>query len=164
MPAEVSSNLARFDGMRYAHRAKADTLFGAYERTREEGFGSEVKRRIAIGTYVLSHGYYDAYYLQAQRVRTLIVSDFTRAFEKVDAVVFPTTPSHAFKIGEKSSDPLAMYLEDIYTIQANLAGLPAISIPLGKVENLPVGIQFIGKRFGDYALLNFAKRFEAALA
>src|SRR3989338_2884723 len=164
MPAEVSSNLARFDGMRYAHRAKADTLFGAYERTREEGFGSEVKRRIAIGTYVLSLGYYDAYYLQAQRVRTLIVSDFTRAFEKVDAVVFPTTPSHAFKIGEKSSDPLAMYLEDIYTIQANLAGLPAISIPLGKVENLPVGIQFIGKRFGDYALLNFAKRFEAALA
>ena len=163
MPAEASSNLARFDGMRYAHRAKADTLFGAYERTREEGFGAEVKRRVAIGTYVLSHGYYDAYYLQAQRVRTLIVSDFARAFEKVDAVVFPTTPSHAFKIGEKSSDPLAMYLEDIYTIQANLAGLPAISIPLGKVSGLPVGIQFIGKRFGDYALLDLAKRYEEAI-
>ncbi len=169
MPAEVSSNLARFDGMRYSSREVGEKLFDEYKKTRAKGFGAEVKRRIAIGTYVLSHGYYDAYYLQAQKVRTLIAQDFERAFARVDAVVMPTAPSVAFKIGEKTKDPLTMYLEDIYTVPANLAGLPAISLPVGKIENpparagLPVGIQFVGKRFGDYALLNLAKTFESIL-
>ncbi|MBI2053079.1 MAG: Asp-tRNA(Asn)/Glu-tRNA(Gln) amidotransferase subunit GatA [Candidatus Ryanbacteria bacterium] len=163
MPAEVSSNLARFDGMRYGAREERDTLFDVYRKDRAKGFGLEVKRRIAIGTYVLSHGYYDAYYLQAQKVRTLIAEDFTEAFTKVDAIVAPTTPTLPFKFGEKTKDPLSMYLEDIYTVPANLAGLPAISLPLGKIENLPAGLQLIGKRRKDYVLLNLAKRYEKAL-
>ena len=164
MPAEASSNLARFDGMRYSSRAQGAALSEVYARTRASGFGAEVKRRIAIGTYVLSHGYYDAYYLQAQKVRTLIAYDFESAFARVDAVVMPTAPSVAFRLGEKSADPLSMYLEDIYTVPANLAGLPAISIPVGKSDNLPVGIQFVGKRFADYALLELAKKYEAVIA
>lgn len=164
MPAEVSSNLARFDGMRYGSRAKGETLFDVYRATRKEGFGAEVKRRIAIGTYVLSHGYYDAYYLQAQKVRTLIADDFRRAFEKVDVIAAPTSPILPFKFGEKTGDPLSMYLADIYTVPANLAGLPAISIPAGKVENLPVGLQLVGKQFKDYELLDAARMMEAALA
>jgi aspartyl-tRNA(Asn)/glutamyl-tRNA(Gln) amidotransferase subunit A len=164
MPAEVSSNLARFDGVRYGTREEGKTLFDVYKKTRARGFGAEVKRRIAIGTYVLSHGYYDAYYLQAQKVRTLIARDFATAFEKVDVIAAPTTPSTAFRFGEKTQDPLTMYLEDVYTVPVNLAGLPAISIPVGDVSGLPVGLQLIGKRFCDYALLDAAKRFEAALA
>ena len=164
MPAEVSSNLSRFDGVRYGTRADADSLFDMYARTRSGGFGAEVKRRIAVGTYVLSHGYYDAYYLQAQKVRTLIENDFASAFASVDVIATPTTPSTAFRFGEKTADPLSMYLEDIYTVPVNLAGLPALSLPVGKVGGLPVGLQLIGKRFGDYALLDIAKRFEAAIA
>ncbi len=164
MPAEVSSNLARFDGMRYAGRVEAKTLFEVYSKTKAAGFGSEVKRRIAIGTYVLSHGYYDAYYVRAQRVRTLISKAFDDAFRHVDAIALPTTPSVAFKLGEKSADPLAMYLEDIYTVPANLAGLPALSLPVGTSDNLPVGLQLVGKRFADYELLAIAKRFEEAIA
>ena len=164
MPAEVSSNLARFDGMRYGAHADADSLFDVYTRTRSAGFGTEVKRRIAIGTYVLSHGYYDAYYLQAQKVRTLIEHDFERAFASVDVIATPTTPSTAFRFGEKTADPMSMYLEDIYTVPVNLAGLPALSLPVGKVNGLPVGLQLIGKRFGDYALLDIAKKFEAVIA
>jgi len=164
MPAEVSSNLARFDGIRYGDRAEAKTLFEVYGKTKAAGFGREVKRRIAIGTYVLSHGYYDAYYLQAQRVRTLISKAFSDVFRTVDAIAMPTTPSVAFKLGEKLSDPLAMYLEDIYTVPANLAGLPALSLPVGTSDNLPVGLQLVGKRFADYELLAIAKRFEAAIA
>lgn len=163
MPAEVSSNLARFDGVRYGTRLEGDTLFDVYKKTRAAGFGKEVKRRIAIGTYVLSHGYYDAYYLQAQRVRAMIGEDFDRAFKKVDAILTPTAPTVAFKFGEKTHDPLSMYLEDIYTVPANLAGLPAISIPAGAINNLPVGIQLIGKRFEDNELLACAKLYENAL-
>lgn len=164
MFAESSSNLARFDGVRYGARIEGDNLFDVYKNTRGAGFGTEVKRRIAIGTFVLSHGYYDAYYLQAQRVRTLISQDFQKAFESVDVIATPTTPTLPFKLGEKISDPLTLYLEDIYTVSVNLAGLPALSLPVGKVGGLPVGLQLIGKRFGDYALLDIAKRFEAAIA
>jgi len=164
MPAEVSSNLARFDGIRYSSRSGGDTLFDVYKNTREEGFGTEVKRRIAIGTYVLSHGYYDAYYLQAQRVRTLITKDFEEVFKKVDVIVTPTAPNLPFKFGEKTENPLSMYLEDVYTVPVNLAGLPAISIPAGVIDTLPVGIQFIGKRFHDYELLWCARQYETALS
>lgn len=163
MPAEVSSNLARFDGIRYSSRAEGKTLFDVYKNTREVGFGPEVKRRIAIGTYVLSHGYYDEYYLQAQRVRTLIARDFEEVFKKVDVVIAPTSPILPFKFGEKTTDPLSMYLADIYTVPVNLAGLPAISIPVGQVDNLPVGLQLIGKRFRDYELLHSARMYESAL-
>lgn len=164
MPAEVSSNLARFDGIRYGARSDGSTLFDVYARTRAAGFGTEVKRRIAIGTYVLSHGYYDAYYLQAQRVRSLIIRDFEKAFEKVDSIATPTTPALPWKFGEKSADPLSMYLEDIYTVSVNLAGLPGISIPVGRVGKLPVGLQLIGKRFADHALLDAARKYEEAIA
>ena len=164
MPAEVSSNLARFDGIRYSARIEGDTLFDVYKNTREEGFGPEVKRRIAVGTYVLSHGYYDAYYLQAQRVRTLITKDFEEVFKKVDVIITPTAPNLPFKFGEKPENPLSMYLEDVYTVPVNLAGLPAISIPAGVVDTLPVGVQFIGKRFHDYELLWCARQYETALA
>lgn len=164
MFAESSSNLSRFDGMRYGFRGKGQTLSEVYKNTRGEGFGTEVKRRIAIGTFVLSHGYYDAYYVQAQRVRTLISRDFQNAFETVDIIATPTTPTLPFKIGEKISDPLTLYLEDIYTVSVNLAGLPALSVPVGKIGNLPVGLQLIGKRFGDYQLLDIAKKYEAAIA
>ena len=165
--AEASANLARFDGVRYGHRAKnpAD-LLDHYKRTREEGFGSEVKRRIILGTYVLSSGYYDAYYLRAQKVRTLIRRDFTDAFGKVDALVCPTSPDLAFKIGERVNDPLRMYLADIFTIAANLAGICGISVPCGLVEeegrDLPVGLQFLGKPLDESRLLGIADAYEQA--
>lgn len=160
-PAECSSNLARYDGVRYGYRCKdPKDLFDLYTRSRSEGFGSEVKRRIMIGTYVLSAGYYDAYYLKAQRVRRLIRDDFTEAFKKVDVILSPTTPTPAFKIGEKANDPLSMYLSDIYTIAVNLAGLPAISLPAGFVNGLPIGMQLIGNLFGEAKILNAAHQFQ----
>ncbi|MDP4879128.1 MAG: Asp-tRNA(Asn)/Glu-tRNA(Gln) amidotransferase subunit GatA [Opitutales bacterium] len=162
--AEASSNLARFDGVRYTHRSEeskdAMTLF---TKSRGEGFGDEVKRRIILGTYVLSSGYYDAYYLRAQKVRRLILSDFEKAFEQVDAILTPTSPTPAFKRGERADDPLAMYLSDIYTISVNLAGLPAISIPSGFTESgLPIGLQVIGKAFGEADMFAVANAFEKA--
>ena len=162
-PAEASSNLARFDGARYGHRAEGvKTLEEMYKRSRGEGFGAEVQRRIMIGTYVLSHGYYDAYYLKAQKVRRLIYDDFRRAFEAVDVVLGPTTPAPAFKLGDKADDPVAMYLNDIYTIAANLAGLPAMSVPCGLVDGLPVGMQLIGNFFEEGRLLNAAHQYQQA--
>jgi len=160
-PAECSSNLARYDGVRYGYRCKdpAD-LEDLYKRSRSEGFGAEVKRRIMIGTYALSAGYYDAYYLKAQKVRRLIRDDFVAAFKKVDVILSPTSPTPAFKIGEKVSDPISMYLSDIYTIAANLAGLPGISIPAGFVNQLPIGMQLIGNLFGEAKLLNIAHQFQ----
>ena len=163
--AEASANLARFDGVRYGHRAEGVTdLNDHYGRTREEGFGPEVKRRIILGTYVLSSGYYDAYYLRAQKVRTLIRQDFARAFEKVDAIISPTSPEPAFKIGERSDDPLKMYLADIFTIAANLAGICGVSIPCGFAQvdgkNLPIGLQLIGKPFDETNLLKIAHAYE----
>jgi len=160
--AEASSNLARYDGVLYSHRsAEAKDAVSLYFKSRAEGFGDEVKRRIILGTYVLSSGYYDAYYLRAQKVRTLIRQDFETAFEQVDAIVTPVTPTTAFKFGEKATDPLAMYLSDIYTISTNLAGLPALSIPCGQDENkLPIGLHLIGKPFDEAALLGYARLFE----
>jgi aspartyl-tRNA(Asn)/glutamyl-tRNA(Gln) amidotransferase subunit A len=163
--AEASANLARFDGVRYGKRADAPKdLMDLYLRTREEGFGSEVKRRIILGTYVLSSGYYDAYYLRAQKVRTLIRRDFEAAYEKVDAIVCPTSPDVAFPIGERTSDPLKMYLADIFTIAANLAGICGLSVPCGFVEEggskLPVGLQFLGKAFDETRLLGIADAYE----
>ncbi len=163
--AEASANLARFDGVRYGHRAADATgLLDHYGRTRAEGFGPEVKRRIILGTYVLSSGYYDAFYLRAQKVRTLIRRDFTAAFEKVDALICPTTPEVAFKAGDRSDDPLKMYLADIFTIAANLAGLPGISIPCGFAETdgkkLPIGLQLLGKPFQEAQLLQIAHAYE----
>ena len=153
-PAECSSNLARFDGVRFGHRCENPRdLADLYERSRGEGFGPEVKRRIMTGTYVLSAGYYDAYYLKAQKVRQLIARDFARAFEQVDVLMGPTTPTPAFPIGAKTSDPITMYLNDIYTVGANLAGLPAISVPCGLVDGLPVGLQLIGPHFSEGRLL-----------
>ena len=165
--AEASANLARFDGVRYGHRTKdASGLLDQYGRTREEGFGSEVKRRIILGTYVLSSGYYDAYYLRAQKVRTLIRDDFTRAFEKVDAIICPTSPEVAFKVGDRSDDPLKMYLADIFTIAANLAGICGISLPCGFAEmdgrKLPVGLQLLGKPFAETQLFGIADAYEQA--
>ncbi len=160
-PAEASSNLARFDGVRYGYRCeKPENLADLYRRSRGEGFGREVQRRIMIGAYVLSHGYYDAYYLQAQKVRQLIAQDFERAFGQVDLVIGPTTQAPAFRLGEKTADPVAMYLNDIYTIAANLAGLPALSMPCGLVEGLPVGVQLIGPRFGEARLLSAAHAYQ----
>src|ERR1700761_2317671 len=160
-PAECSSNLARFDGVRFGHRCKDPRdLMDLYKRSRGEGFGAEVKRRIMTGTYVLSAGYYDAYYLKAQKVRRLIAADFERAFGEVDVVIGPATPTPAFEIGAKTSDPVTMYLNDIYTIGANLAGLPAMSIPCGFVEGLPVGLQIIGPHFSEEKLLNVAHVFQ----
>jgi len=162
-PAEASSNLARFDGVRYGHRAEGvKTLEELYKRSRGEGFGAEVQRRIMIGTYVLSHGYYDAYYLKAQKVRRLICNDFKRAFEKVDVVLGPTAQNVAFKLGDKTSDPVAMYLNDIYTIAANLAGIPAMSLPGGFVNGLPVGVQLMGNYFDEARLLNVAHQYQLA--
>jgi aspartyl-tRNA(Asn)/glutamyl-tRNA(Gln) amidotransferase subunit A len=162
-PAECSSNLARFDGVRYGHRCQQPRdLKDLYERSRAEGFGAEVKRRIMTGTYVLSAGYYDAYYLKAQRVRQLITDDFARAFGVVDVLIGPTTPTAAFELGAKTSDPVTMYLNDIYTIGANLAGLPAMSIPCGFVNGLPVGLQLIGAHFAEERLLNVAHRYQLA--
>lgn len=160
--AEASSNLARFDGVRYGFRAEnADELREMYMKTREEGFGEEVKRRIMLGTYVLSSGYYDAYYAKAQRVRTLLKQDFENAFEKCDAILTPTSPTTAFKFGEKSDDPLAMYLSDIYTASANLGSNPGISIPCGlSSKNLPIGLQLVGKNWSEDVLLNLANVYE----
>ncbi|HEV7984925.1 MAG TPA: Asp-tRNA(Asn)/Glu-tRNA(Gln) amidotransferase subunit GatA [Steroidobacteraceae bacterium] len=160
-PAECSSNLARFDGVRYGYRCDSPRdLLDLYQRSRGEGFGAEVKRRIMTGTYVLSAGYYDAYYLKAQRVRALISADFERAFHEVDVVIGPTTPTPAFELGAKTSDPVTMYLNDIYTIGANLAGLPAISVPCGLVQGLPVGLQIIGPHFAEPRLFNVAHRYQ----
>jgi aspartyl-tRNA(Asn)/glutamyl-tRNA(Gln) amidotransferase subunit A len=162
--AEASSNLARYDGVRYGFRAEeAPELRQMYRRTRDEGFGAEVKRRVMLGTYVLSSGYYDAYYLKAQRVRALIEQDFARAFASCDAIVTPTSPTTAFRLGEKTDDPLAMYLNDIYTVTANLAGVPAISVPCGlSPEGLPVGMQLVGPHWSEPALLRFADAYERA--
>ena len=164
--AEASSNLARFDGVRYGYRARdARTLSEMYRRTRDEGFGAEVKRRIMLGTYALSAGYYDAYYLKAQKVRTLIARDFEEAFSKVDAIVTPTCPTAAFKLGEKAEDPLAMYLADIYTVTADLAGIPGISIPCGQTSgNLPIGLQILGRHFDEATILSVAHAYEQSVA
>ena len=156
-PAEASSNLARYDGVKYGYRAKGENLIDMYEKTRSEGFGAEVQRRIMIGTYVLSSGYYDAYYLKAQKVRKLIKNDFDEAYKKVDAILTPSTPSSAFKIGEKTNDPVSMYLNDIFTVPVNLAGLPGISIPAGHdTKGYPLGLQIIGKAFDEQNILNIA--------
>lgn len=164
-PSEASSNLARFDGVRYGHRtSRAADLYEMYVRTRSEGFGPEVKRRIMIGTYALSAGYYEAYYAQAQRTRTLISRDFARAFERFDFLISPTSPTVAFKVGERVADPLAMYLSDLCTIPVNLAGLPAVSIPAGFSAGLPVGLQLIGPHFSEKGLLNAAHAVEQRLA
>jgi len=162
--AEASANLARFDGVRYGHRARGvKTLQEMYRRSRDEGFGAEVKRRIMLGTYDLSAGYYDAYYLKAQKVRTLLTRDFDEAFRKVDAIVTPTCPTAAFRLGEKSNDPLAMYLADIYTVTADLAGIPGISVPCGETrEKLPIGLQILGKHFGEATILRVAHAYEQA--
>ncbi|MBI5740896.1 MAG: Asp-tRNA(Asn)/Glu-tRNA(Gln) amidotransferase subunit GatA [Nitrospirae bacterium] len=159
--SEASSNLARYDGVKYGLRVEGKDLIDMYMNTRKEGFGAEVKRRIILGTYALSSGYYDAYYLKAQQVRTLIKQDFEKAFEAVDVIVTPTTPTPAFKIGEKSDDPLQMYLADIFTISVNLAGVPGISVPCGFTSrNLPVGLQIIGKHFDEEAILKVAYAYE----
>jgi len=166
--AEASANLARYDGVRYGFRsADSSTLAGMYRNTRGEGFGAEVKRRIMLGTYVLSHGYYDAYYLKAQRVRALIARDFTNAFQSVDAVVAPVSPFPAFRIGEKVNDPVSMYLSDIYTITGSLAGIPCMSVPCGTTSacgtgetGLPVGLQILCNHFGEQKMFRLAHAFE----
>ncbi|MEO0436996.1 MAG: Asp-tRNA(Asn)/Glu-tRNA(Gln) amidotransferase subunit GatA [Pseudomonadota bacterium] len=160
-PAEASTNLARYDGVRYGHRcANPGDLEDLYTRSREEGFGDEVQQRILVGTYALSSGYYDAFYKKAQQVRRLIADDFASAFEQVDVIAGPTTPSVAFPVGEKSNDPTAMYLEDIYTLAANLAGIPAMSIPCGFSEGLPVGMQLLGQHFDEMRLLALAHQYQ----
>ncbi len=162
-PAEASTNLSRFDGVRYGHRCSdPKDLHDLYTRTREEGFGDEVKRRILVGTYALSAGYYDAYYKKAQQVRRLIQQDYLDCFKQVDIIAGPTTPGPAFALGAKSNDPLAMYLEDVYTLAVNLAGLPGMSVPAGFVDNKPVGLQLIGQHFDEARLLNVAHRFQQA--
>ena len=162
-PAEASSNLARYDGVRFGLRVPGDTLDEMYANTRAAGFGAEVKRRIMIGTYVLSAGYYDAYYLKAQKVRALIARDFEQAFEKVDLLLAPTAPTPAFALGEKMDDPIAMYLNDVFTVPASLAGLPAISIPAGlNSDGLPLGLQLIGKPFDEMTVLRAAGVLETA--
>ncbi len=160
-PAECSSNLSRFDGVRYGHRSnKSTNLEDLYRNSRSEGFGKEVKRRILVGTYALSAGYYDAYYLKAQKVRNLIARDFNDAYKEVDLILGPTTPDIAFKIGEKMNDPIAMYLSDVYTVSTNLAGLPAISIPMGFKENMPLGLQIIGKHFDEENILRISHLYQ----
>ena len=167
-PAEASSNLARYDGVRYGYRASLESdgrINDLYKITRSEGFGDEVKRRIMIGTYVLSSGYYDAYYLKAQKIRRLIKNDFDEAYKSVDAILTPSTPSSAFKIGDKTDDPVSMYLNDIFTVPVNLSGLPAISIPAGKDKNnYPLGLQLIGKAFEEQNLLNISYSMEKELS
>ncbi len=163
-PAEASSNLARYDGVRYGQRVKGNDLIDMYEKTRSEGFGDEVKRRILIGTYVLSSGYYDAYYIKAQKIRSLIKSDYVEAFKKVDAILTPSTPSTAFEIANEPSDPVQNYLNDIFTVPVNLAGLPGISIPYANDENnLPIGLQLITNSFEEQKLLNVAKNIEETI-
>jgi len=162
-PAEASSNLARYDGVRYGARVDGEDLIDMYERTRAAGFGAEVKRRIMIGTYVLSAGYYDAYYLRAQKIRALILRDFTQAFAKVDAILTPTAPSAAFGLGEKMDDPVTMYLNDVFTVPASLAGVPAMSVPAGlNAEGLPLGLQIIGKHFDEETVFSVAAAIERA--
>jgi aspartyl-tRNA(Asn)/glutamyl-tRNA(Gln) amidotransferase subunit A len=161
--AEASSNLARYDGVRYGLRVPGATLIEMYRKTRERGFGPEVKRRIMLGTYVLSSGYYDAYYLRAQKVRSLIARDFSDAFQSVDAIITPTSPTAAFKLGEKTSDPLQMYLADIYTVTGDLAGIPGISVPCGTTKaGLPIGLQILGPHFSESCILQLARAFENA--
>jgi aspartyl-tRNA(Asn)/glutamyl-tRNA(Gln) amidotransferase subunit A len=162
--AEASANLARYDGVRYGHRASGvTTLSEMYRRSRDEGFGAEVKRRIMLGTYALSAGYYDAYYLKAQKVRTLLAQDFKEAFRTVDAIITPTAPTAAFRLGEKSDDPLAMYLADIYTVTADLVGIPGISVPCGETkEKLPIGLQILGRHFDESTVLRVAHGYEQA--
>nr|NIQ96115.1 Asp-tRNA(Asn)/Glu-tRNA(Gln) amidotransferase GatCAB subunit A [Desulfuromonadales bacterium] len=162
-PAECSSNLSRMDGVRFGYRCEdPKNLEDLYKRSRGEGFGAEVKRRIMVGTYALSSGYYDAYYLKAQQLRQLISDDFKKAFEQVDVIMGPTAPTPAFNLGEKSDDPVAMYLADIYTIAVNLAGLPGMSVPCGFVEGRPVGLQIIGNYFDEARLLNVAHKYQQA--
>ncbi|HYM72780.1 MAG TPA: Asp-tRNA(Asn)/Glu-tRNA(Gln) amidotransferase subunit GatA [Stellaceae bacterium] len=161
-PAEASSNLARYDGVRFGLRVEGDSLDDMYEKTRAAGFGAEVRRRVLIGTYVLSAGYYDAYYLKAQKVRMLIARDFAAAFERCDCILTPTTPSAAFAIGEKSDDPVAMYLNDVFTVPADLAGLPAVSVPAGLSEGLPLGLQIIGRAFDEETVLRVGAVLERA--
>ena len=160
--AEASSNLARYDGIRYTSRSeRSENAIDVYAKSRGEGFGEEVKRRCILGAYGLSSGYYDAYYLRAQKTRTLIRNDFDKAFEEVDAILTPTSPTPAFKFGEKSEDPISMYLSDIYTISTNLAGLPGISVPCGfSKEGLPIGMQIIGKAFEEEKLLSVANAYD----
>ncbi|MEX1266851.1 MAG: amidase family protein, partial [Woeseia sp.] len=161
-PAECSSNMSRFDGVRFGYRAEGATdLMDLYCRSRGEGFGAEVKRRIMTGTYVLSAGYYDAYYLKAQKVRQLISDDFKKAFADVDVIAGPTSPTPAFALGDKTDDPVTMYLNDIYTIGANLAGLPAMSLPCGFVNSLPVGLHLVAAPFAEARLLNVGARYQA---
>jgi aspartyl-tRNA(Asn)/glutamyl-tRNA(Gln) amidotransferase subunit A len=159
-PAEASANLARFDGVRYGLRIDEPTIREMYERTRGEGFGSEAKRRIMLGTYALSSGYYDAFYVKAQKVRTLIKQDFETAFDAVDVIVAPTSPTTAFRIGDRMDDPYQMYLADVFTIPANMAGIPGISIPCGFSNDLPVGLQFLGKSFDEASVLGVAHAYE----
>ena len=163
-PAEASSNLARYDGVRYGFRATVDQggLGAMYDATRDRGFGAEVKRRIMLGTYVLSAGYYDAFYLKAQQVRTLLRRDYEQAFNSVDLVAMPTSPTPPFRLGEKTDDPLQMYLADIFTVSVNLAGLPGVSIPCGFTEGLPIGFQLIGRMFDEATILRVADAFERA--
>jgi aspartyl-tRNA(Asn)/glutamyl-tRNA(Gln) amidotransferase subunit A len=162
-PAEASANLSRYDGVRYGYRCENPVnLEDMYKRTRSEGFGTEVKRRIMVGTYALSAGYYDAYYIKAQKIRRLIKNDFEKAFQEVDVIMGPTSPHTAFAIGSKNDDPVTMYLEDIYTIAVNLAGLPGISIPAGLLNGLPIGLQIVGKDFAESQLLNVAHKFQQA--
>jgi aspartyl-tRNA(Asn)/glutamyl-tRNA(Gln) amidotransferase subunit A len=163
-PAEASSNLARYDGVRYGHRSEsADELIELYEKSRAEGFGREVRRRILIGTYVLSAGYYDAYYLRAQKVRSLIARDFELAFEACDVLLTPATPSAAFALGAKTADPVSMYLNDVFTVTVNLAGLPGLSVPAGlSAEGLPLGLQLIGKAFDEATVLRAGRAVERA--
>ena len=162
-PAEASTNLSRFDGVRYGHRCEDPRdLHDLYTRTRQEGFGDEVKRRILVGTYALSAGYYDAYYKKAQQVRRLIRQDFLDCFEQVDIIAGPTTPGPAFALGSKSDDPVSMYLEDVYTLAVNLAGLPGMSVPAGMVDDLPIGLQLVGRHFDEARLLNVAHRYQQA--
>ena len=162
MPSEASANLARYDGIKYGlSKSRNKSLLDVYLESRGQGFGKEVKRRIMLGTYALSVGYYDAYYLKAQKVRTLIKQDFENAFKKVDAIFTPTSPFPAFKIGEKIADPLSMYLSDIFTVSVNLAGLPALSAPVGFTKaKLPVGLQIIGKPFEDNKILEISKIYD----
>jgi aspartyl-tRNA(Asn)/glutamyl-tRNA(Gln) amidotransferase subunit A len=163
--AEASSNLARYDGAHYGYRAeRAENIIDMFSRTRAEGFGNEVKRRIMLGTYALSAGYYDAYYLKSLRVRTLIKRDFEKAFESVDAIITPTSPTAAFRVGEKTEDPLQMYLSDIFTISVNLAGVPAIAIPCGFTSNnLPIGLQLIAPNFQEGRLISIAHAYEQSV-
>jgi aspartyl-tRNA(Asn)/glutamyl-tRNA(Gln) amidotransferase subunit A len=164
-PAEASSNLARYDGVRYGERADGVDLIDMYERSRAAGFGDEVKRRIMIGTYVLSAGYYDAYYLRAQKVRALILKDFTDAFAQVDALLTPTAPTGAFAQGEKMDDPIAMYLNDVFTVPASMAGVPGMSVPAGlDAQGLPLGLQVIGRPFDEETVFAVSRVIEAAAA